>query len=523
MPSRHFLELVVNDGGTRRSKIDGLTDDVLYSILYRSARESFGNILDEDAIQVIVSAIHGLDPALLSAGKHGRAALSRESYQLLSRMFDRSPGFKEFDSRFTMFLNLLDSRITNARAPKLVELPSQEFGKPNIGGIGSLQASEELAVYMVSLVHIFRQRGVFSGLEEEHLCGLIEKISSAPGYLKYLDRERKNSEVVRLFSTVRRLHSSGIHDDPAVSDMIVCIGILLFNVSPAKLIVDFLSSIRPSPTSNALLYHYDAMMALNYLILGRDGRAGTYAASAYRFATDPEKKAYIRILQSCISIKLGDYDRAIESLQDTSMLEIPSRIHGLISFYTGVVFFERGEYANAIPCFEAAGRQVNDTIDRVTVHNSIGSCAMQIGDEARARQEFQAIKQISPGLKGAQASQCMLMVRSNLGAALEMSEDCDNSIDHYRKSLKVASMNHDLKAVTKLLGNLGLTLARSGDTGQALQAFHACMSSAERTGYWAGIRFAFWHIYHTLLEANDTEALHFHKAYTARYPELRDL
>jgi tetratricopeptide (TPR) repeat protein len=523
MPSRRFLEIMLNDGGTRCSKIDGLTDDVLHSILYRSARESFGDVLGEDPIKVMVSAMKCLEPALLPAGQCGGDALSWEIYQRLSPMFGRSTGFEEFDSRFAMFLGTLDSRITYARTPKLVELPRQKFGKPNLSGIGSLKASEDLAGYMVSLVKIFWQRGVLTGPEAEHLITLIEKISSAPGYLKYLDRERKNSEVVRLFNTVRRLQSSGIRDDPAMSDIIVSIGILLFNISPAEMIVDFLSSTKPSAVSNPLLYHYDAMMALNYLILGRHGQAGTYAASAYLFATDPEKKAYIRVLQSCISIKLGDYDRAIESLQDASMLEIPGRIDGLISFYTGVVFFERGEYANAIPCFEAAGRQVSDPLDRVTVHNSIGSCAMQIGDEARARHEFEAIEQISPGLKGTQASQCMLMVSSNMGAALGMGGDCGKAIDHYRKSLKVASGNGDLKTVTNLLGNLGVTLARSGDTSQALQALHACMGSAERTGYWAGIRFAFWHIYHTLLDVDNTEARQFHQVYTARYPELSDM
>ena len=523
MPSRRFLELVLNDGEMRRTRIDGLTEDVLRSILHRSARESFGNLLCDDAIRVMVSTITSLDPALLPAGKQGRAALSQELYLKLSQLFDRLPGFNEFDSRFAKFLPMLASRITSARTPKLVELPRHEFGKPNLGGISSLQASEELADYMVSLVTIFRQRGVFSDLDAELLVGLIEKISSAPGYLKYLDRERKNNEVVRLFNTVRRLQSSGIQNDSAIHDMIVSIGILLFNINPAMMIVDFLSSTKPSTASNALLYHYDALMALNYLISGRLGQASTYAASAYKFATDSEKKAYIRVLQSCLAIKLGDYDRAIESLQDASMLEVPSRIGGLISFYTGVVFFERGEYANAIPCFEAAGRQVSDTFDMVTVHNSIGSCAMQIGDEARARQEFQAIEQISPGLKGAQASQCMLMVTSNLGAALEQSEDCGKAIDQYKKSLKVASRNRDFQAVTKLLGNLGVILARSGDTSQALHAFHACMGSAERTGYWAGIRFAFWHIYHTLQDLDNIEARQFHEVYTTRYPELRDL
>lgn len=531
MPSRSLLELLLNDCGARTGRLDGITDDVLHSLLHRSALAAFENLLRDAGIETLVAILESPHQALSGTSQRGdRASFARQIYRQLKPDFGVSAGFEEFDTRFSRFLQTLSGLIDYTRAPKLIELPGREFGETGIGKLASLQAPEELAGYMAYLVTGFKDRGALSPRAAEHLAGLIEKISSAPGYLQYLHLEKKHGEVARLFNTVRGLQSYGQQDDPATRDLLVSIGILLFNLSPSEKIVSFLSSVRPSPASPALLYHYCSVLALNHLLSGRPDPAEAFASCALKSATDGEKKAYIHMLRGCISISRGDYGRAVASfreatasLMDEDASAVSGRFKGLIAFYTGVVLFETGEYANAIAFFEDAGRHVSDALDQATVHNNIGLCALQIGDEARAYREFQATERLSSRLKGTQASQCMLLVSSYKWAIHGSLDDTEKAIGYYRRALKLASGRGDHTAVANLLGNLGATYAKMGNFGPALRALNACMAHAERHGYWEGIRFAFWHIYHTLLAVDRDEARRFREAYASKYPELRDL
>jgi tetratricopeptide (TPR) repeat protein len=503
-----------------------MADDVLYSVLSRSIRESYSGMLRDDEIMAMA--------ALLFSGDHVPVPLNGPEIEAFSRQVyhDLCPAssFEVFSPRFAIFTSRLGRQITEARAPKLVELPRRKFGKPGFGELEGLQVPEELAGYMTGLAKTAQASGGLTRRDGEYLAALIEKMSTAPGYLRYLDREKKVREEERLYRIARHLKSAGGHEELAVGDLLArrdllaSIGILLLNISHERKNVAFLSAHMPSEASRALLYQYCTIMAVNNLIPGRPGPAEEYAKTALECAADSDEKAYVYVLLGCIAMVRGDYDEAGAFLREGARLPgLRRRLKGLIAFYTGVVLFEKDEYANAITCFETAGRQVSDALDQVTIHNNIGSCAMQMADDARAELEFRAIEKLSLNLKGAQASQCMLMISSYRSAILGSKGDSEEVIKQYRKALKSAHGREDYKTVAELLGNLGIAHARSGDLKQALQTFKACMACVERIDHWAGIRFAYWHICRTLSETDSREAAQFIEKYTAKYPELRDL
>ena len=353
---------------------------------------------------------------------------------------------------------------------------------------------------------------------------LIDKISSAPGYLRFLDRDKKDREATWLLKVVRRLKSVDTQNDPAERDLIVSLGILLFNLLPTRQIAAMLSGLKPTDTSSELCYQYNAVLALNCMRAGTPEMAGAYAAAALEYAEGPEKRAYVYILKGCMAMAEGDYDLAAAALKDAAKVHgITDRLKGLVDFYSGVVLFEKGEYVNAMACFEAAGRHARGERDLATIHNSIGSCAMHMGDEARADREFQAVEELSVNLKGARTSQCMLMVSSYRGAIRGPGSNSGKAVDYYRNALNTASERGDDRSVADLMGNLGLAYARTGDYARALHALNTCLAYAEKAGYWAGIRFAYWHLYHTLKKTDTARARRFRETYTEKYPELRDL
>lgn len=524
MPSRRFFEIMLKSSGARHGSTEGLADDVLRFILLRSARESFNDIMTEACIETMIFFIGTGGAVPVDPDNPDASTYPRYLYEKLGKAIDNLPDFHAFESGFARFLRTLDRLIPNARAPKLMGLPRRKFGRPGIKELSGLKVPEELTGYMSELIGAHRTEGTLTDRDADYLKNLIEKISAAPGYLRYLDQGRKNREVTRLVHIVRRLKSADEQNTQSGRDLIVSLGILLFNIHPSLQNAALLSATEPTGASSELRYQYSVILALNYLRSGRPDVARAYAAAALNSADNSETKAYVYVLQGCIAVIEGDYDQAAASLQAGSAISgITPRLKALIDYYTGVVLFEKGEYANALARFEAAGMQASDVLDRVAIHNSIGSCALQIGDDARADQEFQAVEKLSVGIKGAKASQCMLMISSYRSAILGSGCSLSKAYEHYRKALKIASGQGDYRSVADLLGNLGLAHARAGDHSHALHALNACMTYAENTGYWAGIRFAFWHIYHALQETGSPDASRFLEAYAGKYPELRDL
>ena len=524
MPSRRFLELLLSSSGARHSRTDGLADDVLHSILLRSAGESFGGILNEEQIEAMVSLIATHDSLRADSGEEGAATYSRYMYEVLCQRPGMLPDAGSFDSGFARFLQALDRRIANAIAPKLVRLPRRKFGEPGIGELAGLQPPEVLADYMSGLVGEFRNRGLLSEQEASRLRGVIDKLSSAPGYLRYLEMDRRDREAAWLLKMIRRLKTVCTLDEHSERDLIVSLGIILFNLSPSQQAAAMLSDTAPAGACRALQYQYSAIMALNYVRAGRPGIAETYAIAALKSAASPEERAHVCMLKGCIAMIEGDYELAAASLRESAEVPgISARLKGMAEFYSGVVLYEKGEYVNAMASFEKAARCVSDPGDLVTIHNSIGSCAMQIGDESRADQEFQTVEELAVSLKGARTSQCMLLVSSYRSAIRGPDSDPGKAVEYYRRALNRASERGDYRSVADLLGNLGLAQSRADDNTHALHTLRACMASSENAEYWAGIRFAYWHINSILSKTDGAEAKRFREAYTEKYPELRDM
>jgi tetratricopeptide (TPR) repeat protein len=306
--------------------------------------------------------------------------------------------------------------------------------------------------------------------------------------------------------------------------MLVALGLLLYNISPSENVAAYLASIRPTNASSALQYHYNAVLALNHLLTGRLRRASAYAARARRMTADQGMASYIYILQGCIAIRQGDYGRAVALLDDAASTAPAGRMSALIAFYRGIVLFEKRAYSSAIRCFECAGDSTADPLDKVVVHNNIGSCAMYLGDMRRAEEEFLAMEQLAWHLNRHLARKCLLTVSSYIGALSRARRENAKAIERYENSLKIAVSTGDGKLIANQTGNLGVAYASAGATAKAVQLLNSCMAYSERIGYWAGIRFACWHICHTLAGAGQrTEARRFHDSYAARYPELRYL
>ena len=526
-------------------KINSMSDEDINALIVKSIEKSFKGLLCDEDIRLLTEVIDRYDPdSFSSRGAWGfKEALTIEIYERYSRSSPSLvPEFEDFERCFEAFFESLNlslsellkvpfdgivsgsSGLSDEGMMELKQPPCRDFGELDLDEISRMPAPAELSEYMIGLVKYFKAMRLILDKDASSTVELIEKMTGAPGYLRLLDRRKKYEEVIRLYRIVRDVDRAGIGSNPQRDDFMVAIGILLFNLNPSEKLVSYLSALKPSTCSDALLYEYNAILALNNLLMGLHDLASVHARIALHHTRNKSKKAYIRILQGCIAIKQMNYDKAIQNLSDGSSLVNDGRLKALISFYTGTVYFDKKDYVNAINCFEVAKQHVTDTLDLVTVHNNIGSCAVNLGDWERAEKEFEAMENLAGKLKGEHVRQCRIASNNYMGIVCRAKGEYDRAVNHYKKVLKSCIRSKDREGIANQLGNMGIVYRYKREYDRAIRLFNACMTYSEKIGYWVGIRFAFWHLYQVFIESlNVDEAKKFRDMYTARYPELQNL
>jgi tetratricopeptide (TPR) repeat protein len=524
MPSRRLFALLL-EMDEACDTMSGLTDDQLGSIVRRSLAGCFGGLAGDNGLSVLQRA---LDECVLSGPPDrlpDKPALCRMLYDRLCvgvQVPDVS--FDMFEAAFGRFIIGLRAALAQATEPQLIDPPCREFGSLNLDELSRMQAPEELSGYMAGQVTYFQERQAISAADADHVIGLVEKMVSAPGYLRFLGEDKKREEIARLLNLAMVVQTSGVTSVTAGNDLIVTLGLLLYNISPSEKAASCLAAVRPSDACPALQYHYNAIMALNYMLTARLDLAARHAAMASESTVDRGMIAYVSILQGCIAIGQGDYERAIGLLEKAGSCAPGGRIKALAFFFRGLVLSEKGEYVNAIGCFREAGAHVTDPMDQATIHNNIGSCASYLGDLTLAELSFTEMEKLSDRLKGDSALQCRLVASSHFGALWRTKGEYPRAVERFGQALKLALRSGDGKAVANQMGNLGTSYACAGEAGTALQYLNTCMALSERMSYWSGIRFAYWHIGRLLAEkGNRSEARKFLDTYSSRYPELRNL
>ena len=524
MLSRRLLALLL-DPDDAGDTLAALTDDVIGSAVRRSLAAGFGGLQGDDGLSVLLRA---LDEYACS----GQGDRDLENSSLCHALYDRlcseaqapDVSYGEFEAAFGRFVVALRDSLAQATEPRLTDLPCREFGRLSLDELSRMQAPEALYGYMTGLVNYFRDRAVIPDFAADHVTGLVEKMVSAPGYLRFLDEDKKHLEIARLLNLASVVHSSNVPSGSVPDDMIVTFGLLLYNIRPSEAVASSLAALPPSSRCAEFQYHYYVILALNYVLTGKLDQASIHAERAQNSAVDGSMMAYVLILRGCIALGQGDYDRALDLLKNAGSCAPDGRLKALAHFYRGIVFSEKKEYGEAIVCFREAGTSVTDPLDQATIYNNIGSCAFYLGDLPLAERSFLEMEKLANNLKGDSALQCRLVASSLFGSILREKGEYDRAVERFRTALKLALRSGDGKAVANEMGKLGAAHARAGDVKMALQSLNTCMALSERMSYWPGIQFAYWHIGRLLAEkGNRSEARKFIDTYSARYPELRNL
>jgi len=400
------------------------------------------------------------------------------------------------------------------KIPELMMGPCRDFGEPGLEEIARLPVPSVVPAYVRRLVGRFKTEGALS--EDEALClvELVETLAVAPGYVRFLDKEKKREEALKLYGITQRL-SSIAH--PLRDDLLLAIGIILFNLAPSEKLVDRLSCLKPQ--GGPLSYEYHSMMALNYLLMERLDDAVSHADGASESAQGPDQWAYVKMLKGCIALRQGDPELAIGYLDDCT---VNGRLKALASFYAGIVRYEKNDFEDALKYFESAGAAAKNILDVLAARCNIGACAVNMGDMGLGEKEFQAVNRSTWKMSGSRELHRKLLANSYMGIISRARGDYPEAESYYKEALRSCIKLNNTVGIANQVGNMGLLNLYAGDHAMALRLFNACLVYSERMGYWNGIRFSYENVYETLVDTGQApEARKLKEMYTSRYPRLK--
>lgn len=505
--------------------------------------KAFSKNYSQDTVDVIARAIAATDVTTLPGNGPNEEALAQDVFRRLSLelhpQLERDAYEAEFlkfsitFQRFTrwfraaldaaMYMKGLKNEVIaldNAGArdhiSELKELPSRRLGELNFGY--RMHGCAAISKYIESLLNKYGH--VISPDNCSNIIGIMNKVSAHPGYFKSMSADQKLVEARPLIVAISELQLYPVKE-PAKADLLSALSILLFNVFPAPKLLKFIARFQPSPENDALQYDYNAILAMNFMLAGKLDEASGFNEKALKYAGDEEKRAYTHIMDSCIRLKQGNIDEAVNALYRCSALTRDRRMKATALFYQGIIYYEKGSVPEALESFRSARISLDDELDIMNACNNIGACAMLQGDLKTAIREFENVEYIGRYMSSKAAKFLKSVASSSLGLIYFNMSNYGRAIDFFKDTLRLDRELHDKKGVADQLGNIGLALKAKQDYKTALEYFKAALNISFAEDYLEGTLFSFSRIEQLMaLEGRYDEAESFKQEVIRRNPDI---
>jgi tetratricopeptide (TPR) repeat protein len=384
---------------------------------------------------------------------------------------------------------------------------------------GYLSAS--LAQYMQSLLD--RPDGSVESALRAEILDILDHLSAYPGYYRQVGRERKADAVQTVVSVISTLRKAG-GSDPGKADLMAALGILLFNIIPSPAIAKYLAVHRPGDQNRFLQYEYHAILAMNFLRMGKRTTAAAYCQRAYDAAPDTDLQAYARMLEGCIALESQDYGNATAALEKALETADRQSLRSLTGFYLGIVRYDAGEIGQALNCFRDARTSADSEADAMAACNNMGTCYMAMGDLARALKSFE--EAISLGTYSGRASVKFnrSVASGNAGIVYMSMREHEMAREQFAKALRASRETGNARGVADQLMNIGLTYKGMGDYAATAQYFVSALNYAYTIDYLEGVLYAREQIGQALaLQGKHDEEEGIYQDIVRRHPGIRNL
>ncbi|HUL61969.1 MAG TPA: tetratricopeptide repeat protein [Methanocella sp.] len=471
-------------------------------------------------------------PGLLSEDLYRRLAESGRADDMLPpEAFDRH--FGEFLRRFggtvraALFglgvrkeiISLENPAIRDA-VEEVARLPCRSFEGTGDARRGHFSAS--LSRYVQSLIERHWDEDVGLASRAQAL-EILDHLSAYPGYYRHVEKERKVEAAQTLVAAMSALRMARA-GDRETTDLVVALGILLFNVFPSPGIVRYLAANSPAGDNRSLIYEHNALLAINFLLMGRRAAAAEYCRRAREAAPGADLKAYAYVLDGCIALEGRDYPKATAALEKAMEIAEGRGLRSLAGFYLGIVRYEVGEVGLAAGCFREAKAGAEGEADAMAACNNLGICHMVLGDVGSALRSFEEAYAMGTYSGRGLVKAGRATAAGSAGIVYLSMREPELAAEHFARALRASRETCNARSIANQLMNLGLAHKAMGEYADASTHFVSALNYAYTIDYIEGVLYTREQVRQALaLQGKHDEEDRIYRSLARRHPGIRRL
>ncbi len=198
---------------------------------------------------------------------------------------------------------------------------------------------------------------------------------------------------------------------------------------------------------------------------------------------DETEKARLMLVEGNVLYRKGDYEGSRESLSSAMrILEFADESRALANALRAVgnIHFSRGEYPEALSCYEKAYKtDESDLSGRAMSLNNMGVVNVRTGDYRKAAEYFTEALKIREKIGDRWG---VAMSLNNIGLIhLERGEYAD-AIARFEKAMNMRERIGDIDGMAASMNTMAMAYAETGDIGKAMELYERASSIKEELG-----------------------------------------
>nr|MDO8079183.1 tetratricopeptide repeat protein [Candidatus Freyarchaeota archaeon] len=312
-------------------------------------------------------------------------------------------------------------------------------------------------------------------IEKMHLEQLTNQMVLEPDPFRFMEKEQKLRVLVFLEHLKRDLI---IHLTTKKKDeLLTALSIIEGRIIPSHHTLNELSTIKPV-TNKSLQFEYYSQLGYHLLLYGDLAKSEESIKEAHSYAegVDP---TILQILEALIKIRKGQFDEAVEELNNCYEKTGSPKLKGASSYYTGMVHYSLGNLQEAYQFFEDAQSLLRTEYDIAAIQGKKGVCALNLKMYEEAFQEFKKLESL---VKNIDYKEFSAAAYEGLGFVLSLTGKFDEALKYYGMALGVDQELKDDKSVSEDYSNIGTAYYKKERLDDALKYYERALEIHKKLG-----------------------------------------
>ncbi|MGQ9721676.1 MAG: tetratricopeptide repeat protein [Candidatus Jordarchaeum sp.] len=312
-------------------------------------------------------------------------------------------------------------------------------------------------------------------IEKIYLDQLMSQMAFDPDYFRFLTKEEK----IKLILFLEHLKKDILHplNTESKNEILAALAIIEGRILPSSHALNELYIAKPV-TNHFLQFEYYLLLGNNLLLSGDLARSSDSIAEARSYAEEAEQTDFLTVQEALIKIRKGQLEEAVAELSNCYEKTGSPKIKGVSSYYTGMLYYMQGDFANAYRFFEEAQNWIQIREDLAAIHGRKGVCALKLEIYDEAFHEFKKLESLA---KSNSHRELLAAAYEALGIIMYLTEKLDEAARYYGMALEIDQELNDDRSIADDYSNIGTIYYKKQRLDDALKYYERALETHRKT------------------------------------------